>query len=776
MSEQEIFANDPNKMPSADPRRISKALLTPVLRLTVSLGIVLLALTAALTLRVNQPAVAPDLLIASHAGGLGIQLPGGTGTLLALSLGTGTPIAIPPDLGIEDPDMLASYANRARFKAAQGQVMDLVRRAVAEGAPLTGQVQPDDGGAVQTITLPVTLHTQLRDLPTVFWVQIVCGTIVLMIAAFFFALRRGAGQERSAEGLAGFVIAGLGVGGAAYSAAIYSSRTLVMDVSAMGMASASNHVFTLTFGIGMIALFARYPRPVMSWRAVRIVGAILVISILLYRLELAPSEVVRPQNLTALIFLAIVSLIFLQLRATRRDPADRAALRWLGMSFVLGSGVFIMLVALPVALERESIMSQGLSFIPLCAIYVGTALAFSRYRLFDLDRWAWRFLFHMAVVMLLVCIDLVVMLTLSVSGTASMAFAVLVVGLIYFPLRDQVFERWFSRRRPDLATIYADTVSIAFQIGIAAKTQAWRLLMQRLFAPLQIEPATTEATTPQIEAEGIILIVPSPTGTAPLRLSYADEGRRLFNHADLALVVQVNALVQAAEADRMAYEEALTQERRRIARDLHDDVGANLLSGLHAKTEAQRQTFLVEALADLRQIAAGIAGRSVTLEDQIAEMRAESRSRAEAQGGRLIWPLGSADHATDLLGYQTQRNLTAILREALSNALAHGGGGEISVSADYEPGQLRLRMENPMPDETPAPAEKPWRGNGIANMSARAGALQGTLTAQADPVTHRFVMQVVLPLAQANGTGETGGGSAERRAMQAAPSRVSTAA
>ena len=730
------------------PGWISAGFLTPVLRLTIALALLLFALSATLTLRAFQPHSAPTVLISSYAGGIGVSLQEGTGRLIALSLAEGQPIPVPPDLGIEDPDMLATYEDRAAFYAAQSAIMDLVRSTIADGKPLIASVQPDTGGPVQKLPFPMTAHTRIQDLPAVFWVQIICGTIVLMIAAFFFALRPGTGQERSAEGLAGFVIAGLGVGGAAYCAAIYSSRSLVMDVTVMTMASAANHMFTLTFGIGMIALFARYPRPVLSIRVVYICAAVLVTSVVLNRFELVPHELVRLQNMVSLAFLGIVSLILLQLRATRRDPADRAALRWLGMSFVLGSGVFIMLVALPVALERDSIMSQGLSFIPLCAIYVGTALALSRYRLFDLDRWAWRFLFHMAVVMLLVCIDLVVMLTLSLSGTASMAFAVLVVGLIYFPLRDQVFDRWFSRRRPELATIYADTVSIAFQIGLGAKTQAWRQLIQRLFTPLQIGPAPKDVTAPVIEAEGISLIIPSPTGTASLRLSYADAGRRLFNHADIALVVQVGALVQAAEADRMGYEEALNQERRRIARDLHDDVGANLLSGLHAKDEVQRQNFLVEALADLRQIASGISGRSVTLEDQIGEMRAESRSRVESQGGRLIWPLGSADEATDLLSYQTQRNLTAILREALSNAIAHGGPGEILVSSQYERGQLSLRMENPLSVSSGPHGENAWRGNGIANMTARAGALNGYLTAFAEPEAKRYVIQLSLPLAQ----------------------------
>ncbi len=762
MPENNTQQAKPSHQSPAFPRRIFVGLMTPVLRLTLSLAVVLVALAATLTLRANQPDIAPGLLLASPPGEIGVKLGDGRGQLLSLSFDGGPPVAVPPDLGVEDPDMLPTYADRAAFREAQATIMGLVRAAIADGKPLVATVQPDDGSAPTQVAFSVAAHTPLWTLPAAFWVQIVCGTIVLMIAAFFFALRPGSARVRAAEGLEGFILAGLGVGGAAFSAAIYSSRALVMEPWALALTSAGNHVSTLVFGIGMIALFARYPRPVARRSVVGVSAGLVVASILLYRFELAPHDFVRPQNLTGVIFLGIIALILLQLRATKRKPADRAALRWLGLSFLLGSGVFIMMVALPVALERDSIMSQGMSFIPLCAIYVGTALAFARYRLFDLDRWAWRILFHLGVIALLICVDLVVLLTLSLSGPASMTFAVLMVGLIYFPLRDQVFDRWLSPHRPDLAAIYADTVSIAFQVGPATKAAAWRALLQRLFTPLHMEPVDVVVTKPDLEAEGLGLLVPAANGAPALRLSHARQGRRLFNSADAALVTQVNDLVHAAEADRMAYEQALTEERRRIARDLHDDVGANLLSGLHARDETQRQNFLVEALADLRQIASGIAGRSVTLEDQIAEMRSECRNRAEAQGGRLVWPLGSADEAADPLSYETQRNLTAILREALSNALAHGGKGQITVRGEYDRGQLTLSMENPLSDTAQQPSETLRRGNGTANMAARAAALGGTISAQ--PQTDRGCYLLVLtlpvipkrPVSRAVGSGVSG--------------------
>ncbi|MDQ1847413.1 hypothetical protein Q9299_03860 [Gemmobacter fulvus] len=725
----------------------------PMVRLAMALAAVLALTITVLVLRLAQPHLDMTLVAAPDGSAVQVmQVAGQPHSGTALAILPATPdgqdgVALRPDLLIEDPDMLGSYDGISRFYADQGRLWQLTRQAAASGGSLRLSFTDSTTGGVVSAGIPVRLRSTLADLPPVFWVQLATGFVVLVIAAFFLALRRGAVHAGTApEGLAGFIIAGLGVGGAAYAAALYSTRSLVMEPQLMALLSVCNHAATYFFGIGMIALFARYPRPVLAWTWVHLASGLIIAALLLYRLQLLPHEVVRPQNAVGLIFCIILALVVAQLRATRRRPADRAALRWLGLSFLLGSGVFVLLVALPVALERDGIMSQGMAFIPLCAIYVGTALALARYRLFDLDRWAWRVLFHMAMIGLLVLVDLGVLLSLSLSGPASLASAVALVGLVYFPLRDRVFDRWLAPKRPDLAMIYGETVSVAFQIGQAAKSSAWTALLHRLFTPLHQEALVDGPAQPVIGAEGLALEVPAQGGAPALRLSYAEGGRRLFNSADAALVAQMSDLVAAAERDRAAYETALHQERRRIARDLHDDVGSRLLSSLHSRDEGKRQEFLVDALADLRQIASGLAGREVTLETLIGEMRAESRNRAEAHGRSLIWPLGSADEANVALAYDLHRNFTAMHREALSNALGHGGAGPIRVQTDLRDGMLVHRIENPLaPDEAYAPPSS-LRGNGVANIRARAAALHGQAKAGPDLPAGLYRLELRLPL------------------------------
>lgn len=734
------------------PSRSGAGWKAPAVRLALLLAVIAAAVLAVIETRLDTPGLGGGYRMTIANGVARLDGPGlgaGGATVQALAAPGGAPaVPLDPDLLVEDPDMLASYDAAARLVAQQGQLMAVLDAALAAGRPMTAELGPD--APVPALALPVTPRAAPGSLPGVFWVQIVCGTLVLMVAAFFLALRR---PDTAREGVLGFVLAGVGVGGAAFAAAIYSTRSPAIAPGLLGAASVGNHVMTFLFGMGMIALFARYPRRLLPAGAIVAAAVLLAGAIIAFRLQWLPHPVVRPQHLTAVIFVTILALVWGQTRATRGRPADRAALRWLGLSFLLGSGVFVLLVALPVALERQSVMSQGMAFIPLCAIYVGTALALARYRLFDLDRWAWRLMFHMAVVLALVVVDLTVMLTASLSGPASLASAVVLVGLIYFPLRDQVFDRWFAPPRSDPAAVYGAAVSVALQVGPAAKAQAWRNLLDRLFRPAEVQPAPVAPPAPTPAAEGLSLDLPAQSGAPALRLSLAEGGRRLFNAQDAALAAQLAALIETAERDRARYEAAVETERLRIARDLHDDVGANLLSALHARSDTARQEFLVEALSDLRQIASGLAGRPVTLERLVAELRAESRSRVEAAGRKLDWPLGSADDCETLLDYATLRNLTALHREALSNALRHGGAGPIGVRSEVAAGRLHHRVQNPLPLPEPAAAatapqgHQPDRrqGQGLANMAARARAAGGAL--QAGPAGDLWQVALDMPLA-----------------------------
>lgn len=632
----------------------------------------------------------------------------------------GTAIVPEPSDFIEEPDTLGSYEAVNRFMARQAAISAMLSSGSLAAA------LGDEAGSIRVVAIEVAPSRPVSSLPAPFWIQFFAGLLTITVAAFFLALRRS-----SAPVLA-FTTAGLGVTVSAFTAAIYSTRHLALDASLFDALSAVNQTFGYVFGVALIILFAIYPRPLLALRKLWPLPVLAIVLLLLYRLQIAKYELVALQSIVLVILVLIIALVIAQYRATRGDPAGRAVLLWLGLSVIIGAGVFVLLVALPVALGFDVLINQSVSFIPLAAIYVGTALAIARYRLFDLGHWAFRVLLYSSTLALLFAFDAALVMLLRITPTTSLAIAVAVTGVAYLPLRDVLLQKVLQPRGTDLAALYRDTVSVGLQTD-SARADAWTSLLRQTFRPLNIQAATmpTNVTEPQLRSEGEEILVPPVAGMPPLSLRFAQEGRHLFNRRDVALIEDLVALVRSTIADRISYERGVAEERQRIARDLHDEVGATLLSGLHAQEPARRQECIVDALADVRQIASGLAGRDVTLSSLVAQLRHESRLRAEAQGFELSWPLNdSVDESDRILPYRLHRNFHAIHREAISNALSHGVRGVISVTTQLQGGQLIHRVENSRrQDETPA-VPTASRHLGSQNMRRRAEQMEAALTVE----------------------------------------------
>ncbi len=625
---------------------------------------------------------------------------------------------------VEEPDMLPSYTALNAFFDRQSVINGLL-----EADEIALAVRDSDSAENQALrveTLPVMPSRPIGSLPSAFWIQFGAGFLTLTIAAFFMALKP------SHSPVVAFAMAGVGVAGAAFSAGIYSTRHMALDPALFVPLSAINQFFTFTFGVATIYLFAIYPVVVMRGKWLWPVSVLSLVFLLLYRVQLAPHDVVSTQNVIMLMLVAIVALVIAQYRATRQDPASRAVLLWLGLSVIMGAGAFVIFVAVPVVLGFDVLVTQSVA-IPLAGIYVGTALAIARFRLFDLGRWAYRILLYAATIGLLFAIDASMIMLLRISPTTSLAIAVALAGIAYLPLRDFFFDRIFRSGMPDLAELYRRTVSVALQPNAVARDAAWIAALDTTFSPMHIERTggSAENVSPIILDEGEKMLVPSIGGLPTLTLSYAAQGRRLFNNQDAALAGELSALIVTTIADRTSYERGVEEERHRIARDLHDEVGSTLLSGLHATEEARRQECIVDALSDIRQIASGLSGRDVTLASLVAQMRHESRTRAELQGFTLDWPLNETDEGALTLPYRLHRNFHAIHREALSNALNHGVRGVIRVRSSLREQVLSHEIVNTCSTDEPTGSDSrsdaQFRRMGSRNMQARAEQLGGAL-------------------------------------------------
>jgi signal transduction histidine kinase len=256
-------------------------------------------------------------------------------------------------------------------------------------------------------------------------------------------------------------------------------------------------------------------------------------------------------------------------------------------------------------------------------------------------------------------------------------------------------------------------------------------VLRYLYDPLEIALLDDAPASPMLQEEGLTLALPAMAAVPALRLRHARGGRGLFAPADARLAREIMALLESAHRRRDAYEQGVLSERIRIARDLHDDVGARLLSALHMAEDGVRPV-LHAALDDIRAIVAGLGGERRPFGRVIADLRHETARRLEALGIALDWPAPGEGEAEIALSYAAYKNLSSAVREVMSNVVRHAGASGVTVRIACEEGRIAAMIQD---DGKGSGAARDGRrqGNGIRNLTARMQALGGDFVLSLTP-------------------------------------------
>jgi signal transduction histidine kinase len=137
-----------------------------------------------------------------------------------------------------------------------------------------------------------------------------------------------------------------------------------------------------------------------------------------------------------------------------------------------------------------------------------------------------------------------------------------------------------------------------------------------------------------------------------------------------------------------AVEQGRNEERARIAQDLHDDIGARLLTLMYKAQSPEMEDYLRHTLQDLKTLTRGLAASSHLLSHAGAEWKADIAQRLDAAHCELDW---SFEFDRDInLGVVQWSALTRMLRELINNVIVHAHATRASVSAHYERGRFTL--------------------------------------------------------------------------------------
>ena len=164
-----------------------------------------------------------------------------------------------------------------------------------------------------------------------------------------------------------------------------------------------------------------------------------------------------------------------------------------------------------------------------------------------------------------------------------------------------------------------------------------------------------------------------------------------------------------------------------MAKDLHDDVGARLLSGLHTADERTRPV-LHAALSDIRFVVSGLTGDRAPLGRVIAEVRHEAARRLQAAGIELDWPPPSLTDPDRPLDYRRHKALASALRETVSNVIRHARADRLAVTLDEQPDRLVLTMTDNGVGLPPEALAGQSAGHGMTNLRQRMEDIDGRLS------------------------------------------------
>ncbi len=201
-----------------------------------------------------------------------------------------------------------------------------------------------------------------------------------------------------------------------------------------------------------------------------------------------------------------------------------------------------------------------------------------------------------------------------------------------------------------------------------------------------------------------------------------------------------------AELSSLRAREAVQDERQRIASDLHDDLGAKLLSIAHESSRVDARGPLAgmarQALDEMRLSVRGMVSEPLRAADVLADWRAETVQRLAAAGFSVDWQ--AAEPPDDLLlPARAQVQLTRVLRESVSNLIRHSGGAHCRVAIGFPPQALSLTVED---DGCGMDAGALGaKGNGLGGIERRVRILGGRHAWQSGPMGGAM-LRVQVPL------------------------------
>lgn len=295
-------------------------------------------------------------------------------------------------------------------------------------------------------------------------------------------------------------------------------------------------------------------------------------------------------------------------------------------------------------------------------------------------------------------LDLLLVAAFSLSQFASVTLALFISLGIYAGVRQWLLNRVMGNAVLTTERAFEQLYRLARELEGRPERVGERLsqLLRELFEPLEAMLVQRTLPSARVAGDGATLIVPVPTmpgadtltPDASIVLRYARKGTRIFCEEDARLADRICEQLRRAVAFDQAVEQGRSEERTRLAQDLHDDIGARLLTLMYKAPDPETEEYVRHTLKDLKTLTRGLAASNHRLTHAAAEWKADIAQRLSAAHCDLGWSFSVDDDIA--LNVVQWSALTRALRELINNVISHAQATRVDVDGAYDHGQLTI--------------------------------------------------------------------------------------
>ena len=616
-------------------------------------------------------------------------------------------VALTTDL-LRAPDWFATYAQFNDFLITQDRISNILREPSVRFRLETGE----------SVVVTPTQQRPLLALPALHWLYLAAGLLGFGVGVIVWFYRPAF--------LPALMLLVGGIGAMLYYASVVTiERELALPSTRLSNSSIAGALGVHAFIWAEVAIFHIYPRKLLGGVYALIPSFIITMA---FPLNSALQLVELPIHAYDVQYIIVMAwfypLFYYQWRASRKQALERAFLKLAVLAMVVPSTVVILLFLAPLIASTSPQMPHEYARLVLAPMILGWAIGLMRYRLFDVELWWFKSVVWIVGGLMVVLIDILLIVVVNLQARTALGIGLVIAGFIYFPMRQWMIgriipgrERPLHEELPKLARLFASAATEGdFE-------RRWESELINRFKPVDMKQQAKPFQEPAFEDYGLTLKAPSLGGDKYYELSGKNGGDRLFRPQD---VTTINALLTIVRLVRNSSEErsrAAEAERKRIMMDLHDTLGAKLLSLTHRTTGAAA-TEAREALQILREtVRLSTQSRPMELSALIADLRAETCQRAEAAGVKLHWPPWLA-HQERYIDPVHALALSNMLRETVTNALKHANPKHLYIDIEGGGKLLQITVRNDGAISNPTD----WSpGFGLSNIRSRLETLGGEL-------------------------------------------------